>query len=232
MNEKTVSTEQGVEADRVLRTLGRRGFLGVSATAVGAALFVTACGDDGDTGSGSGTTSAPDSGGSTTTTGSAEGDAAIATLAAGLEVLAVGTYKAALDAATAGKLGEVPPAVAEFVTTAMAHHEEHLDAWNGVLESAGAEAVTEPNATLKPTVDAEFAKVKDVVGAAKLALMLEQIAAATYLSAIPAIEDPDAITLAGGIQLIDMQHAAVLNFVLGEYPVPDVFARVDMAVSS
>ena len=49
-------------------------------------------------------------------------------LAASLEVLAVNTYGAALDAATSGALGDVPPAVAEFVTTAQAHHQAHLDA--------------------------------------------------------------------------------------------------------
>ena len=57
----------------------------------------------------------------------------MAALAASLEVLAVNTYGAALDAATGGALGEVPPAVAEFVTTAQAHHQAHLDAWNEVL---------------------------------------------------------------------------------------------------
>lgn len=161
----------------------------------------------------------------------ANNDAAIATLAAGLEVLAVSTYGAALDAATAGKLGDVPPAIAEFVTTAKNHHQAHLDAWNKVLTGAGAAAVTEPNATLKPVVDAEFAKVTDVNGAAKLALKLEEIAAATYLSASPKITDKAAVQLAGSIQIIDAQHAAILHFVLGDYPVPDVFAKTDLAAA-
>ncbi|MCU1401355.1 MAG: Ferritin-like protein [Acidimicrobiales bacterium] len=174
--------------------------------------------------------------GATDTTGAAADggatDAKIAQLAAGLEVLAVGTYKAALDAATAGSLGTVPPAVATFVQTAMDQHQQQLDAWNKVLTGAGAEAVTEPNATLKPTVDAAFAKVTDVAGAATLALMLEQIASATYQSALPVITDKDAILLAGSIQIIDAQHAAVLLFVLGQYPVPDTFAPLDKAVAA
>jgi Ferritin-like domain len=157
-------------------------------------------------------------------------DVTIAQLAAGLEVLAVGTYKAALDAAGAGKLGTVPAAVGEFVTTAMNQHMAHLDAWNKVLTSNGAAAVTEPNATLKPTVDATFAGVKDVGGAAVLALMLEQIAAATYLSAQSVLTDKDAIKLAGSIQIIDAQHVAILLYVLGNYPVPDTFAQIKLAV--
>lgn len=166
-----------------------------------------------------------------TTAAAASGDAAIAQLAAGLEVLAVNTYGAALDAATAGKLGDVPPAVATFATTAKEQHQKHLDAWNAVLTGAGLAAVTEPNAKLKPTVDTAFTAVKDVTGVAKLALQLEEIAAATYLSASPLLKDPAAIKLAGSIQIIDAQHAAILHYVLGDYPVPDVFAKTDLAAS-
>ncbi len=173
---------------------------------------------------GAGATTTPD-----TTGGSV--DVKVANLAAGLEVLAVGTYKAALDAATAGKLGAVPPAVAEFVTTAMKQHQMQLDAWNKVITGAGGTAVTAPNATLKPTVDGEFAKVTDITGAAKLALQLEEIAAATYNHAQSVLTDKDAIKLAGSIQIIDAQHAAILHFVLGEYPVQDVFAKVDLAAA-
>ena len=159
-------------------------------------------------------------------------DLKVAGLAASLEVLAIGTYKAALTAAGSGALGPVPPAVGEFVTVAMGQHQKHLDAWNAVLTGAGSTAVTAPNATLKPTVDAAFAKVTDVAGAATLALMLEEIAAATYLSAQSVLTNKDAIMLAGSIQIIDAQHAAILHYVLGEYPVPDVFAKVDKAAAA
>ena len=219
------------------------------AAVIGAGLVAAACGSDSkDTASstanstgGSGTdpaTSTADTTGATTAdsmteTTAADGgvDLQVAELAASLEVLAVGTYKAALDAAGAGSLGDVPPAVAEFVTTAMSQHQEQLDAWNKVLSGAGAAEVTQPNATLKPVVDDEFAKVKDVAGAAKLALMLEQIASATYLNAQNVLTDKDAIMLAGSIQIIDAQHASILLYVLGEYPVPDVFARTELAAA-
>lgn len=158
-----------------------------------------------------------------------DGDLAVAATAASLEVLAVNTYQAALDAAGAGALGEVPPAVAEYVTTARGHHQAALDAWNEVLTGAGADAVSSPPAELEATVNEVFGTVTDVAGAAELALMLEQIAAATYLSAFGTLQDPAAIELAGSIQPIDRQHIAVLLFVLGQYPVPETFASVDMA---
>lgn len=226
-------------------SLTRRQIL-AGAAVIGAGLVAAACGSDSNdsvsstpnsTGSGTDASSVP---GTTTmdtmateTTMADDGsvDLKVAALAAGLEVLAVGTYQAALDAAGAGSLGEVPPAVGEFVTTAMAQHQEHLDAWNKVLSGAGAEEVTEPDATLKPVVDEEFAKVTDVAGAATLALMLEQIAAATYLNAQNVLTNKDAIMLAGSIQIIDAQHASILLYVLGEYPVPDVFAKVDLAAA-
>ena len=213
--------------------LHRRRFL-IGAGVVGAGAVLAACGGDDDeagvaeTGSSS-TTAGEES--TTTTAGNGEGggDAAVAALAASLEVLAVNTYGAALDAATSGALGEVPPAVAEFVTTAQGQHQAHLDAWNEVLSAAGQAEVDAPPADLEQTVNDMFSSVTDVPGAARLALLLEDTAAATYLSAIPTLQSTDAVQLAGSICCIDRQHASVLRFVLGEYPVPEVFGRVDLA---
>jgi hypothetical protein len=214
----------------------RRGFLAL--VGVGAAgVALAACSSDNTTSTGN--TSAPTTGAPTTTAmkpgttmpAGGGGDLAVAALAAGLEVLAVNTYQAALDAATAGKLGAVPPAVAEFVTTAQSHHQAALDAWNTVLTGAGETAVDTPPADLEKTVNEAFGKVTDIGGAAELALMLEQTAAATYQKAIPTLESKDAIELAGSIQVVDAQHVAILLFVLGQYPVPDTFASTEMAAA-
>jgi hypothetical protein len=224
--------------------VNRRGFLAIG-SALSAAAVLAACSksDSGsDGGSDSSTTAAKSEttttteASSTTTTApdverSAENDLKLGAFAASLEVLAVNTYGAALDAAGKGALGEVPPAVAEYVTVAQKQHQAQLDRWNEVLTGAGAEAVTEPPAELEGTVNEEFGKVKDVAGAAKLARDLEQIAAATYLSVIPLLATEGPIRLAASIQPIDMQHVAILNFALGEYPVPDTFATTDKAVS-
>lgn len=199
--------------------LSRRRFLITTGTVVASAAVLAACGNDDDKdedASASNTDPVPDE---------ANSDADIAKVAASLEVLAVNTYKAGLDAATAGKLGAVPPAVATFAKTAMANHQSALDGWNGVLTSAGASAVSTPPSDLKTKVDEAFAKVTDVTGLAELALLLEQTAADTYLAAVPKLKDKDAITTAGRLQTIDQEHAAVLLFVLGKYPVPDVFQK-------
>ena len=52
-----------------------------------------------------------------TTGGKLTGDLAVVALAASLENLAVQTYGAGIAAATAGKLGAVPPAVVTFAQT-------------------------------------------------------------------------------------------------------------------
>lgn len=208
--------------------VSRRKFLIGTGVAAGLAVVTAACGNDDD--------DDVDARGSDTTGASSDdamdggtADLEVAAFAAGLEVLAVDTYKAALDAAVAGKLGDVPPAGAEFVKTAMAHHQQHLAAWNKVLKGAGEPEVDTPNAQLKPTVDAEFGKAKTFGDAAKLARTLEETAAATYLSVVPNLKSDDATKLAASIQSIDAKHVAILNFVLGEYPVPDVFAKTDKA---
>ena len=153
------------------------------------------------------------------------GDLAVVALAASLENLAVGTYQAGIDAATKGSLGEVPPAVVTFAMTAQSQHKDHAAAWNGVLTGAGKKAVSGVDTTVKKSVDKAFAGVKDVPGLAKLALDLENVAAATYIAAIDVVKNPAGIKTAATIQPVELQHAAILHFLLGESPVPDAFAK-------
>lgn len=214
--------------------VSRRGLL-FGGVAAGGAMALAACGSTKKTDNakgGAATTATTTGPGASTPTAGPNADAKVAALAASLEVLAVGTYKAALAAATAKKLGEVPPAVAAFATTAMANHQAALEKWNTVLTSAGTQAVTQPPAALKATIDQMFSQVTDSTGLAKLALLLEQTASDTYLSAVSTLGAKDAITLAGQLQVVDQEHASILHYVLGEYPVPDVFQTTAKALAS
>jgi rubrerythrin len=194
--------------------VSRRRFLAGTGMAAGLAVATVACGKDKKgAAAGSGSQS------STSTTAQGPSDIDVAALAAGLEKLAVDTYTAALAAATAGKLGAVPPAVAELVTTAQKQHQEHLDAWNRLLTGAGRPAVNTPNAKYKGIVDPMLTSAKTVADAANLALTLEDIAAQTYLKAIPDLKSKDAVQLAAQIQVVDQQHQAILRYALGLYPV-------------
>jgi hypothetical protein len=197
----------------------RRGFLiGAGALAGGAVL--AACSSNSS--SSTTTTKAASSGSSTA--GKLTGDLAVAALAASLENLAVAAYGDVLTAAGANKLGTIPPAVATFVTTVKGQHAQHAQAWNSAIVAAGHAAVTTPDPVLTPVIVADFKKVTDVTGAAKLALTLEDVAAATYQSAVSAVKATSSVKVAASIQPVEMQHAAILNFVLGQYPVPNAFS--------
>jgi len=201
----------------------RRQFLFGSGVVLGG-LALAACASSSKTSSTTTATNAPTTAVSSGA-GKLTGDLAIVALAAGLENLAVGTYGAGIAAAKAGKLGTVPPAVVNFATTAQSHHTAHAAAWNAVLRQADKPAVTGVDKTVKTgVVDPAFAKVTDVAGLANLALALENVAAATYLNGIGLIQGVAGIQTAASIQPVELQHAAILNFVLGQYPVPNAFA--------
>jgi hypothetical protein len=157
------------------------------------------------------------------------GDLAVAAVAASLENLAVFAYTAGLSAATAGKLGTVPPAVATFATTVKGQHQQHAAAWNAVLKSHGKAPVTVTNPKLTPVVQSDFAKVTDVTGLAELALMLETIAAQTYQAETAKLKSSTAIALSSSIQPVEMQHIAVLYYVLGKYPGAQTAAGTPLA---
>jgi hypothetical protein len=71
------------------------------------------------------------------------------------------------------------------------------------------------------------------VGAvAALALDLENQAAQTYLFAAGAVTSSGGISTAASIAPVEAMHAAILQFVLGEYPVPDPFLGTSKAAST
>ncbi|MCU1450104.1 MAG: Ferritin-like protein [Acidimicrobiales bacterium] len=210
------SIDDLLEANRLTR---RRFLVGSGAVALGG-VALAACGSSSKKSS-TATTAA--------STGPLTGDLQIAAMAASLEILAVQTYQAGLSAAQAGRLGAVPPALADFSKTVISHHQQHAGAWNSILTNAGKAKVSKPDPVVKPQVDQMFGQVKDVPGLAKLALQLEDIAAATYLNGIGVLQDNKAVAIAASIQPVEMQHAAILNFVLGQYPVPNSFAKTDGA---
>ena len=161
-----------------------------------------------------------------------EGDLAVAAVAASLENLAVFAYQSGLAAATAGKLGTVPPAIGTFATTALSHHTQHAAAWNAVLKSSGKAKVTVTNPTLTPTIQANFAKVTDITGLAQLALSLENAAAATYQAETSKLKSTAAIGLSASIEPVEMQHIAILYYVMGMYPGSQTTAGTPIAFSS
>jgi hypothetical protein len=207
--------------------VGRRRFLIGTGGLAGAAL-IAACGSSSPSSSGSTSSSSPQA----TVSGEGQnlsGDLRVVGMAASLENSGVATYAAALKAANAGKLGTVPPAVVTFVKTAMRQHADHQKAWNAVLTSAGKQPVTAVDPVLQPTINKEFAKVTNVTGLAKLAVLVENTAGQTYQNGLAVIKSPAGIKTAASIQPVEFQHAAILYFILGKYPVPNAFTGTSLA---
>jgi Ferritin-like domain len=157
------------------------------------------------------------------------GDLQVVAMAASLENSGIATYMAAIKAVTAGKLGTVPPAVVTFAETAMSQHEDHQKAWNAVLTASGKQAVTAVDPVIQPTINTAFAKVTNVTELAELALMVENIAGETYQNGLSVIKSAAGIKTAASIEPVEFQHAAILSFVLGKYPVPSAFTGVSLA---
>ncbi|MFJ9776533.1 ferritin-like domain-containing protein [Kitasatospora sp. NPDC101157] len=59
----------------------------------------------------------------------------------------------------------------------------------------------------------------------------DEPAARTYLFATYNVTGPAGVATAAGIAPVEAMHAAILNYVLGQYPVPDDFPPVDKATS-
>jgi hypothetical protein len=206
----------------------RRGFLAGGA-AIGGGVLLTACGSKDKTASDSPSTGSTSGSGS----GSSAADKSALATNASIEALAVFAYDAALKAAPMGKFGKsVPAAVADFATVAKQQHMDHQDAFNAALTQAGGTAFTKPDPALAAAVIKMFGDVKDVVGLAKLALTLENTAAATYIQQMSTLQSKAGLAAVATIAPVEQQHAAILNFVLGEYPVPDTFVKLTATPTS
>ena len=204
------------------RASSRRVFLRGSGVAVFGVVALAACGSDDDSGT-------PAAGGASPER--SEDDKMSADLSglatnASLENLAVFAYTQALAAAPKGKFGPtVPPAIAEFAMHARSQHSDHAQAFNAALKNAGGQAFTKPDPALAGPVTEMFTALKDLPGLAKLALTLENTAAATYTRQMGEFTSVEALTAVATIAPVERQHAAILSFVLGEYPVPDTFVQ-------
>ena len=154
--------------------------------------------------------------------------ATVASLAA-VEQGTVDAYSAIGDARTTGSLGDLPPALAQYLATALDHHQTALALWNRVLVAARRPAVTTTPADLAASITEQVRTVTDAATAAGVALSLETVAAATYLDALGRLVSEPAILLAGAILPVDRQHMSFLLFVLGRDPAPDTFAGTDGA---
>lgn len=192
----------------------RRRFLGggmMAAAAAGWGAMFVACGDVSPL--------LPSS--SATPVATIGADLDIARLWAGIEATAVTMYEAAIAAVASGALGKAPGAVVAFAAAARQQHADHGRAWNDVLTKHGQRAQTDPDPALLSTVQSAVKGLTTLPQFAGLALSLEDTALQTYVNSVTAVQDGEARRIALTIAPVEAQHAAVLNYLLGQFPVPD-----------
>ncbi|CAO5239937.1 Ferritin-like domain-containing protein [Frankia sp. AgKG'84/4] len=203
----------------------RRGVLLGGVAAAGAGLLA-ACGSGSDSSGGQYAAGATPTGKASPYTG----DLRVVALAVALENLAVAAYTMALAKAKAGDYGTVPAAVGEFATVARSQHTDHAKAWNGVLSGARLPTITGTPLTIAASEVAKLKATKSVPELAAFALNLENAAAHTYLFAMTNVTGAGGITTAATIAPVEAMHAAILSFIIGDYPVPDSFIDTSNAV--
>ncbi|MBA3742278.1 ferritin-like domain-containing protein [Sporichthya sp.] len=204
----------------------RRRLLFTGSGLVAGSLLLAACGDDDEASQPAATPGGTGTGQTPAASEMSDADASMLKLNASLENLAVFAYGAALEAAPKGQFGKTfPDAVAEFAKHAMEQHADHATAFNAALTGAGQQAYTDPDPALADTVKSMFAKLDSVTGLATLALTLENTAGATYVKQMGELASPEALSAVATIAPVERQHAAILTYVLGDYPIPDTFVK-------
>jgi len=143
-------------------------------------------------------------------------DADIAAFAASLEFTVVNAYSAI---AASGKVPDQP--VADAMASFSTQHQAHGDAFTSL--STGKITPNTVNPTLQTALATQLGQAVDEMGVVRLALGMENAAAATYQFALGALETLQYRQLTASIMPIEAGHAAVLGqIVFGGDPKKDL----------
>lgn len=244
--DRMMSGDAKMSTDEKASVLGvpsptRRGLFKLGGASILGAAVLAACGSDSDTkattapsttgavgttaAAGMATTMAPATTGAGTTGGSGAAgpspamDLVLAKTAASLEKLAVDVYGTAAALLTTA-------AVKDAATLFAGHHQQHLDALNGVITGAGAKAITAQNkAVYEALIAPALAKAKTEADALMIAVMLEEAAAQTYAFAGGSLSTPALRSTIMTIGGVEARHAAVLRMAALAQTTTDIFPK-------
>lgn len=141
-------------------------------------------------------------------------DIQILQTASSLEVLAVGTYEAALGLPfIANGTGQAFETIRAFATTTQGQHDEHAKAFQDQTTTLGGSPQTEPNPMFQQVVNEAVPGLTDPGKVVELAATLEAVATDTYLMNLGMLEDGPSKELMGSVMGVEAQHLAVLRAV-------------------
>jgi hypothetical protein len=129
--------------------------------------------------------------------------------AAGIENLAVATYKAALTLPFIGG-SSANAVVKSFAIKTMAQHGDHAAAFNAAAVKLGGRAQTGPDPKYAPVVTAAVPTIKGAADVVGLAITLEDIAAQTYVKNVGLVSTAALRQLFASVAGVESQHRAIL----------------------
>lgn len=129
--------------------------------------------------------------------------------AAGLENLAVTTYRTALGLPYIG--GSSANAVVKaFATRTMAQHQEHAQAFNAAVTKLGGKRQNGTDPKYTPVVTKAVPGIKGPADVVSLAITLEDIAAQTYTKDVGLVSTSELRQLFASVAGVESQHKAIL----------------------
>jgi rubrerythrin len=131
--------------------------------------------------------------------------------AAALENLAVAAYTTVLGLPES-RTGASIPVVKSFITMTMDHHRQHAQAYNAAAQALGGMAQNGVDRTVNDTVvTPAVARITGPADVMRLAITLEDTAAATYIKFGAAAAEAAALKLFATVAPVEAQHSAVLR---------------------
>jgi rubrerythrin len=129
--------------------------------------------------------------------------------AAGIENLAVFTYKTALTLPFIGG-SSANGVVKAFATKTMAQHMEHAEAFNAAAKKLGGKEQTKTDPKYTPIVSKAVPTIKTAADVVGLAITLEDVAAQTYTKDVSMVSTADLRGLFASVAGVESQHKAIL----------------------
>jgi hypothetical protein len=140
---------------------------------------------------------------------SASNDIMALQTAAGIENLAVATYKTALTLDFIG--GNTANSVVKaFAMKTMQQHTDHAAAFNAAVTKLGGKAQNNPDPKYAPIVTKAVPTIKGALDVVGLAITLEDVAAQTYVADVGLVSTADLRQLFASVAGVESQHKAIL----------------------
>jgi rubrerythrin len=162
----------------------------------------------------------------TTTVKKTDHDRTALRTASSIELLAVDVYKQL----TTKKVLATPAATA-LAKLFMSQHQEHADFIIAETKKRDGKAYEHANSVLMQNLQAQLEGATSEQAALNVVLGIERMAAATYLAAIGAYDDPTLNEVTMSVGGVEARHVAVISQMLGQPAAQDAFGSTAGAVA-